>query len=192
MISNPLQLGSQKLTIKHCYAILISALLHKTKNKIAIMKDDTEEVFLAEPKDMSRNHSLGNASCMLLRQFQFPHIYSDHLDKLTGTDHDRCFSQDFDHATKCLKQHTGQTGQYVIGDWIQKASDGQIIAFLTDILKVGKEATKWTGYRIMVTITLSGGPVWTLELFAKNPTSKTAVYTGEEAPNILPGLRYGS
>ena len=154
------------------------------------MKNDTKEVFLAEPKDMSRNFSLGNASYMLLRQYKFPHIYSDHLDKLTDNDHDRCFDQDFEHATKCLKQHTGKTGKYAIGDWIEKASDRQIIAFLTDILKVGKEATKWTGYRIMVTITPSGGSVWTLQLFAKNPNSKTIVYTGEKAPNILPGRRH--
>jgi hypothetical protein len=30
----------------------------------------------------------------------------------------------------------------------------------------------------------SGYPVWSLQLFAKHPDSKTVVYTGEKAPNV--------
>ena len=39
--------------------------------------------------------------------------------------------------------------------------------------------TYWNGY-----------PVYTLELFAKHPTSRTLLYNTENAPNLIRGSRY--
>lgn len=139
-------------------------------------------VLIAEPYRHGAMGSLGNARYMLIRQFRFPFKYSE-SDKIMSADHDRCFMWDREHAKRCFKEHTGR-GELTFEYWAQSAKDEAIFAFLKDILKADSNI-EWTGYRIMGTVNCSSGyPVWSLELFAKHPKSRTKVYTGEPAPNV--------
>ncbi len=157
--------------------------------KLVNIRNETLEVYKAEPYRPNELGSFGKASCMLLRQFNFPNTYNLHMDLLIQIDHDRCMSLDYEHASQCFKKHTG-TGEGGLADWLKEASDEAVIEFLKDILRAEPEV-KWTGYRIMGGVNRSNGyPVWTLNLFAKHPDSETVVYTGPSAPNVLPGPRY--
>lgn len=145
------------------------------------------QVYPAEPYRYGEMGSLGKASYMLLRQFNFPDTYSKD-DKLVQSDHDICSMWDYQHVKRAFNEHTGK-GELGLSDWLKKAKDKEVFDFLVDILKEDKNTT-WTGFRIMGTVNKSnGGPVWTLELFAKHPKSDTKVYSGEKAPNVLPGPR---
>ena len=126
--------------------------------------------------------SLGNAAYKLIRQVRFPDTYDD-LDTITGADHDRIRMWDSKHHDRCVKEHTGW-GDMGIGDWAEKATQSQLMAFCQDMLKA--DATvKWTGCRILGTVNRSNGyAVWTIELFAKHPKSKTKVYSEMNAPNV--------
>lgn len=126
--------------------------------------------------------SFGNAEYMLLRQFRFPYEY-EVRERFLSADHDRCFMWDREHARRCFKEHTGM-GEGGFEHWVHAASNEAIMKFLKDVLKADASVT-WTGYRILGTVNRSNGyPVWTLQLFAKCPKSKTKVYTGHVAPNV--------
>jgi hypothetical protein len=142
-----------------------------------------EKVFQAEPYRYGAMGSLGNASYMLIRQHQFPNEFSPALDKMVGWDHDRIIQQQYEHGSRCFKEHTG-TGDMGLEYWIKGAAPEKVIAFLQDILKADP-IVKWTGFRVLGTVNRSNGyPVWTLQLFAKHPQSKTVVYDGQNAPNV--------
>ncbi|OHA81675.1 MAG: hypothetical protein A2675_02860 [Candidatus Yonathbacteria bacterium RIFCSPHIGHO2_01_FULL_51_10] len=127
--------------------------------------------------------SLGDASYMLLRQFQFPDTYSS-MDSLTSRDSDRLFQQEYQHATRCFKEHTGR-GELAFETWLHRAFDGDVIKFLTDILKADP-LVRWTGYRVTGSVHRGNGhAIFHFELFAKHPTSHTEVYTGSNAPNVV-------
>ncbi len=144
------------------------------------------KVYPAEQPESASMNSLGDASGMLIRQFNFPNKYSE-LDGYIHEDSDRCSMWDFEHARDCFTRHTG-TGDQGLGCWVKSATDEQVMAFLADILK--KQDIKWTGYRVLGTVNRSSGyAMWTLALFRKHPDSKTRVYTGPIAPNVLPGRR---
>ena len=147
-----------------------------------ILMTATHVVFQAEPYQYGEMGSLGKASYMLLRQFQFPNEYEE-KDTLISADHDRCLMWDYAHVCECFKKHMN-TGEMGLGHWINSAFDEKVIDFLKDILKADTEVV-WTGYRVMGTVNRSNGyPVYTLELFAKHAESKTTVYTGANAPNV--------
>ena len=51
---------------------------------------------------------------------------------------------------------------------------------------------EWSGVRVTGSVNRSNGyPVFCIELFAKHPDSDTKVYSGQAAPNVLKGSRYG-
>ncbi len=154
------------------------------------MKTDkmTYRVYPAEPYRSGQLGSFGKASCMLLRQFNFPDSFSK-MDTHVQADHDRCFTWDYDHTKRCFLEHTSKS-EVCFEEWVNEAKEEQIFAFLSDILKQEK-GIKWTGFRIMGSVNVGNGyPVWTLELFAKNSESDTNVYTGAHAPNVLSRPRY--
>lgn len=139
-------------------------------------------VHTAQPYQYGEMGSFGKASYMLIRQFQFPDTFAED-EKHHFWDHDRCYGEDYKNAQRCFSEHTGR-GDLAIERWIQNANNKQIFNFLIDILKADKNVV-WTGYRVLGTVNRGNGcPVWTLELFAKNPKSQTKVYTGPDAPNV--------
>ncbi|MBI5654717.1 hypothetical protein HZC53_03640 [Candidatus Uhrbacteria bacterium] len=153
---------------------------------------DRYQVLKAQAFNSREIGSLGNASLMFIRQFQFPDTY-DPLDGYVGVDHDHVMSEGRNRCIECLMRHTG-FGELGLGDWARRTrdadekfyvvSDVKIIAFLKDFLQA-EPGTNWTGYRITQTVNRgNGAPVWTLEIFAKHPDSKTKVYTGQDAPNV--------
>jgi len=145
-------------------------------------------VYLAEPYQYGEMGSLGKASGMLIRQFHFPFEYTDNMDQLLHADHDRLYQQDYKRASECIKKHTG-TGELGLGSWAMGATDDEILAFLKEILEADQDVN-WTGFRILGTVHRSnGGPVWSLQLFAKSPDTDTEVFSGQNAPNVLSGPR---
>lgn len=151
---------------------------------------ETNRVYPAEPYRPCDMGSFGKASYMLIRQFRFPDTYAEG-EKHHYWDSDRCFSNDYDNTRRCFTQHTG-TGELNLENWLVRAKDQKVINFLVDVLKADKSVA-WTGYRVLGTVNRSNGyPVWTLEIFAKDPKSDTQVYSGQVAPNVLTEPRYKS
>jgi hypothetical protein len=136
---------------------------------------------------MAELGSLGSAEGMLIRQHNFPDTYDSGRDKLASVDHDRLLGWDYQRAMECFRRHTG-TGDVGLGTWARRAWPDKVLAFLVDACG-GYVSTdvSWTGFRVLGTVNRSNGyAVWTLELFAKHPQSKTRVYSSESAPNVSP------
>ena len=143
-----------------------------------------QRVFQATPYQPGTLGSTGNAAYMLLRQYQFPDEYDERLDTHLQVDHDRLFQQDHEHASRCFKTYI-ETGDMNFPSWLWNAKDSAIILFLKDLMKADARVN-WTGYRVMGSVHRGNGfPVFTLELFAKHQKSKTKVYSGDDAPNVL-------
>lgn len=135
-------------------------------------------VLQAEPFRFGAMGSLGNASCMLLRQWNFPAEYDHDRDQMHSADDDRLRSWDYEHDRACYKRHVNRH----MDSWAQSASPEQIMAFLKDVLKADPEVN-WTGFRILGTVNRSNGyPVYSYQLFAN--VSGVPVYSGEHAPNV--------
>ncbi|MFA6295392.1 MAG: hypothetical protein WC666_03135 [Candidatus Paceibacterota bacterium] len=123
--------------------------------------------------------SSGNGSMMLIRQFKFPDDYQDNEHHIL-VDHDRLCGQDCEKVYQCFKKHTG-TGELGLENWIRQASDQEILEFILELFSNFnlKVEYSWTGYRVVGSVHRgNGAPVWSLELFAKNPGSSTRVYSG--------------
>ncbi len=148
-------------------------------------------VYQAEAPRYGAMGSLGNASYMLIAQYQFPDEYDSDLDQMMGWDHDRIMQHQFEHGRRCFKEH-GVQGELGLDSWAKLAPPEKVLAFLKDILKA--DATvNWTGWRILGTLNRSNGyPVWTLALFAKHPKSQTEVFNTNNAPNLIRDSRYAS
>lgn len=133
---------------------------------------------------------LGSFGCdtqMLIRQARFPNEYDDDLDQLVNHASHLCFLEDFDHANRCFKQHTGMIERQ-LEHWLRKANDEQAMDFIKDLLKADP-AIVWTGYRVLGSVMRPSRRhsyvTWTLELFAKHPDTDTEVYSGQFAPNVI-------
>ncbi len=144
-----------------------------------------ERVALAERYRFGGLDSLsGTASNMLMRQYQFPLDYDDTVDTLVMEDHDRILYRDPTRGQACIEQHTGSF-EGDIGYWAKDSTPEKILAFLVDFL-LARGKTQWTGFRITASLNgRNGSIVWSLQLFAKGEKSQTAVYDGEDAPNVL-------
>lgn len=148
-----------------------------------------QTVYQAEAYRSNAMGSLGDASYMLIRQYQFPNDYDHEKDQMTGWDHDRIMHQQHEHGTRCFDQHTS-TGELGLESWVRGAQPQQILDFLKDILKADS-SVEWTGFRILGSVHRGNGyPVWSLALFAKHPDTKTEVFNTENAPNLIYGSRY--
>jgi hypothetical protein len=144
-------------------------------------------VYPATPYRSEALGSSGNARCMLIRQYCFPNTYSEE-DKLQSKDHDRIMCGDFDHFTLCLEKYGMSQSDFERGGWFRKEKDERIIRFMAEFMKADKDVN-WTGYRVMATVNRSsnGHSVFSLSLFCKHPKTDTAVYSAEDAPNVISG-----
>jgi len=134
--------------------------------------------------------SFGDASGMLIAQHQFPVQFDQERDKLEELDHDLILNRDREHAIRCLTEYTG-TGDLGIGEWIRRSPPESVLAFLQDILKADQTVT-WTGFRVLGTVhRTTRQALWTLEIFAKHPESKTPVFNTANAPCLIQGSRHG-
>lgn len=149
-----------------------------------------EQVIQAEPYNPNNLGSLGNATHMLIRQYNFPDTYVRNKDQITGVDHDRLLVEDYNRYHQILAKHEVKDS---ISGWIRKAKPEVALAFIVEMLSgiVTKEEG-WTGFRVLATTNrMNGQTVYTLELFKKHPDTTTKVYTGEEAPNVKASRRTG-
>mgnify|MGYP000718113579 FL=1 len=145
-----------------------------------------EEVYRAEAYRDGAIDSHGDASCMLIRQYQFPNAFEPTLDIMISQNHDRIMQQDCDRGIRCFEQHTG-TSELGFKNWVMRVESSKVITFLIDMLKADISTT-WTGFRVLGTVNRSTSyPVWYLQLFAKHPNSETIVYNTENAPKFPQG-----
>ncbi len=125
----------------------------------------------------------GSSVPCLIRQFQFPDWYENDEETLCA-DHDHLRG---DPATEgCFERHT-HTGEQGLSEWLRRTTttEDQVFAFLREILQADPRIN-WTGYRVMGGVhTGNGAAIWSMTLFAKRPDSRTKVYTGENAPNVI-------
>lgn len=145
----------------------------------------TKKVLQAEPYVEAALASSGKADGMLIRQFRFPEAY-DVRETFTSTRHDSMRFLDRERVDALLKKY--RTSEVHLGTWARRQDDETLFALVKEVSKADPNVA-WTGYRILGTIQLNGYPFWTLELFAKLPGTSTPVYTGDVAPNVLPGKR---
>lgn len=150
-------------------------------------------VHLAEPYRSGQLDSTGNASYMLLSQFNFPLAYEDN-EELSSRDSDRLQWTHQSHVAGCLRRfgcgfesfNSIRVSEFE--GWILKQSSENLLNFVTELISATDYAS-WTGYRIMGTVKESGQTTYSFQLFARDPNGATEVYTGEPAPNVLPGPR---
>lgn len=150
------------------------------------------QVYPAEPYRFGELGSLGKAHCMLLAQFDFPDtfdesermasMYSDHLDEQQPSRIARCL-----HRYGLNYRSFDSCGQNFAG-WVRGFPKNRLMAFIAEVLGVSGEAV-WTGCRVTGEVGGDGHALFHFQLFAHNPKGKTLVYTGESAPNVLPGRR---
>lgn len=142
----------------------------------------TQTVHLAEPYRPYQLHSLGKANYMLLRQTDFPYKLEEE-DEVQSIDSDRCDYEIFRDI--CLRL-TGDHQDSHIELWLRQAPNTAVMKF---VQAVHGTTTDWHGYRVMATVGDNGHTIWTLQLSKLGKRSSTDVYTGDEAPNVLPGPR---
>ncbi|MFA5062159.1 MAG: hypothetical protein WC526_03360 [Patescibacteria group bacterium] len=122
-----------------------------------------------DPKETSKG-SFGDASHMLLRQFNFPEKFTPEKDRLTLCDHDRIMERHSQAATAIFRKYTGR-GELALTDWLKSANDDKVMALLLELMQLDLPelgAIHWTGYRICYSVNRGNGyPVYTLELFVK-------------------------
>lgn len=143
----------------------------------------TKYTNLANKYEPMQLGSTGNAKRMIIRQFDFPFTYDDN-EMVEGVDSDIMHRAFPDHTEECVKKH-GLFMNFDWERWFSKKSDSEILNFIKEYGKADPKIN-WTGYRILGSVhTGNGINVWTLELFAKSPKSKTETYSKIKAPNVL-------
>lgn len=148
-------------------------------------------VSVAEAYNPTEMSSLGKASNMLMRQFNFPAKWDDDKDVMISVDSDRLLGWDYEGFRATLKKFVG-TGEMAIGAWVrqeyktgQEATDEVVMEFLKEAIKVGEchPGVIFTGWRVTGTVHRGNGfPIYTLSLFANR--SGVDVYSDESAPNV--------
>jgi hypothetical protein len=128
-------------------------------------------------------YSLGKAAYMIIRQHNFPYSYEPD-ESFETQDSDHVILRNFDQSRKCIAKHTKHVSEYSLDVWFEKASDSQIMEFIKEFIEADPKVN-WTGYRVLGSVHQGDGwNIWTLQLFAKSPASKTEVYSGKVAPNV--------
>ncbi len=133
-----------------------------------------KRVFTARPYKIGEMWCRGNARYMIIRQYNYPDTYDDD-EKVYTVDSDR--KSNFNEI--CKKHNTSEM-QF---DQFLEGPDHAILAFIIDLLEIDQNIT-WTGYRVMGTVGENGHNIWSFGIFAKNPSSTTAVYSERIAPNV--------
>ena len=146
------------------------------------------EVKIAQPYTQSNLDSrAGEARYMLLQQSRFPLTYEDN-ELLLDEDHDQLLDRDYDHTNRYFIAFAGDGNDLGLETKFRTRQPKKIMAFLRQVLKADQKVT-WTGFRVLASVNRKNGqPIWHLQLFAKQPGSSTAVYTGDTASNVLAGI----
>lgn len=151
------------------------------------------QVYPAEPYRYGALGSLGNASYMLLAQFDFPDVYQE-SERMESMYSDRLDEHRPRRVAMCLNKHLGFNIMTFGGcsqDFellVRRLSKAQLIAFIAEVLDVSGEAV-WTGCRVTGEVGGNGHALFHFMLFARDPSGNTPVYTGEPALNVLSGRR---
>lgn len=142
-------------------------------------------VYPAEPYRENALGSYGNARSMLINQENFPDTFLDNDIILKGWS-DRF---DWNHWLHCLSKYPEISAiqDHALVSWLQESDPGIIKQFLIELLDAD-ESIAWVGFRITATED-NGHTRWFFELFFKHPRSDISLYSGFNAPNILPGRR---
>jgi hypothetical protein len=132
--------------------------------------------------------SLQRSSDVLLQQYNFPYKYEER-DCLISDYSDRMISREFERMTALIKEFTG-SGDQRLPQWAMGAMPEKVMEFLKNAFQ--REVPNkpgvpiWTGFRVMGHVNVGNGyNLCTFELFGKHVESKTTVYSGEDAPNII-------
>lgn len=141
-------------------------------------------VYKVEAYQPWRMGSFGDASNMLLRQFNFPERYDADVDVMTQADHDRCFSWDFKHTREVFTKYL-KTGELYLPTWLEKqeTTDEVVMSFLKEMLNTEKNhpGVEWTGFQITYTVNRGNGyPVYSFMLFC----NKSGVRVFSEGANV--------
>ncbi len=152
------------------------------------MEAVTHQVLHAEPIGSGNLMSIGRASYMLIKQYNFPNTY-EKKEKLYSADSDRLESWDSQRFKTSLEKYYKDCYPNSIHYAVEKKSDEDNLKAIIEISNADSE-TNWTGYRVMGSVDGGGRNVYTFQLFQKNPDSKTEVYSNNDAPNVLKGKRY--
>ena len=128
-----------------------------------------------------RPGALGSTSrtqYMLIRQHKFPDTFMSN-EAMETADSDRMETWGPEYRT-AIQEHVKMR----LEQWLVSASPEAIMEFIIDAMKARGKA-EWTGFRVLGSVHLGNGyEVFSYALFAKDPESKTQVYSGYLAPNV--------
>jgi len=146
------------------------------------------KVTLAERYNLTNLSSTGRGKNVLLRQYKFPNVYDTERDVLCSDDEDRLMGWNQKRFIQLVGKHlwTADKSRFM---WFMEGEHEKILAYLVDAMEIsigkkGRDARKWTGFRVLGNAIVSSGNVLiTYQIFSRGRGSKTKVYTGF-APNV--------
>jgi hypothetical protein len=145
------------------------------------MKSNKQFVGTALPYRLEAFNALGEGDQMLLRQYRFPHQYSNGEMLVTSRSNNsnEWSPEYFEKWFGGFNEIIGEAFNY----WLQREDKKKILTFLKQVMRAD-ESINWTGWRILAT-QVNGYPVFIHQLFARKPNSHTRVYSGNQlAPNV--------
>lgn len=106
----------------------------------------------------------GNAKNMLIKQYQFPLVFESDQDELYSVYFDQVQEQYPQDTKSCLNNYKIRVR--TMEDDLLETEDTVLMDFLCTLLKV--ERKKYTGYRILGTVSATGHAHYKFELFSKH------------------------
>ncbi len=138
------------------------------------------EVDIAQIYRRGAMNSRGSASNMLLSQFEFPLYFEEEKDKFYSHYLDRLKNDDKNHVKKILSKYNFE--ETFLEYNIRESKFDKLFSFVCEMLKQKRE--DWTGYRILGNVGDRGHNYFNFQLFRKDPSTDTEVYSGDIAPNV--------
>ncbi len=133
---------------------------------------------MAEPFRAAALQSGEEADSMLIRQYRFPWEYNPGETLLRKEAIVGPGKSSRETAIIGNRVHVRSS----LPAWLICTGEGEVFVLLAKITKT--QPKQWNGFRVLGT-RRNNYIVWVFELFAKNPSGNTVVYTGEPAPNVL-------
>lgn len=139
-----------------------------------------------QPAMPYRPHALPHGKRMLVRQMKFPETYSDQEPMLSRS------SDQLDpiQMQRVFAQFIGVSGNNLahnahVVSWFRTAAHIRVKMLIEELLDP-EVPIFWSGYRVTATVGDVGEAIWHFELFSKRDETQTMIYTGDNAPNVLP------
>ena len=148
----------------------------------------TATALIAEPWRPNAMGSFGDAMYMILGQYRFPLHYDPERETVQVVDSDRVGPL---HLSECYARHLKPLDEErslgALHQAIPQLPGPVLVAYAVDVVKADPKRT-WTGARVLGSVNRGNGyPVYSFEVFARDPEGDTQVFSGRTASNVQAG-----